>query len=100
MKIASADVATMLVVLGGLTIDAASAQSAGAAGDGGGMLVSLLPFLILSAALAWGNYLLAEKSGRSGILFAVLTFIPAIGLITTLYLFYTSLYRALDRGPA
>jgi hypothetical protein len=99
MKIISAELVAVLVA-GGLGVDAASAQAAGAAGDGGGMLVSLLPFLILSAALAWGNYLLAEKSGRSGILFAVLTFIPVIGFMATLYLFYTSLYRALDRGPA
>ena len=64
------------------------------------MIVSLLPFLVVSAGLAWGNYFLAEKSGRGGILFAILTFVPIVGFITTLYLFYTSLYRALDRGAA
>jgi hypothetical protein len=47
------------------------------------MIPSLLPFFILTAPLAWGNYLLAEKSGRSGVLWVVLTIIPVLGLLVT-----------------
>jgi hypothetical protein len=61
------------------------------------MFPSLLPFLILSALLAWGNYLLAEKSGRSGVLWVVLTIIPGVGFVVTWYLIYSCIIRLLDR---
>ena len=61
------------------------------------MIVSLLPFFILTVPLAWGNYLLALKSGRAGALWAVLTLIPVLGLLVTLYLIYSCIIRLLDR---
>jgi hypothetical protein len=63
------------------------------------MVPSLLPFFILTVAFAWGNYLLAEKSGRAGALWAVLTLIPVLGLLVTLYLIYSCIIRLLDRQP-
>ena len=64
------------------------------------MVLSLLPFVIISAMLAWGNYFLAVKSGRSAVLYVILAFIPLVGFIATGYLIYTSLYRALDQKRA
>jgi hypothetical protein len=61
------------------------------------MIVSLLPFLIISVPLAWGNYYLAARTGRSGILYVVLTLIPIIGNVVTIYLFYRAILFALDR---
>jgi hypothetical protein len=63
-------------------------------------LLSFLPITIITAIFAWPNYILARKSGRSGILYAVLTLIPIAGFIPTWYLINTSLYRALDQKSA
>jgi hypothetical protein len=60
-------------------------------------IISLLPFFILSAPLAWGNYLLAVKSGRSGVLWIMLTIIPGVGFLVTCYLIYSCIIRLLDR---
>jgi hypothetical protein len=60
-------------------------------------IFQLLPFLILDVPLAWGNYLLAAKSGRSGVLWVVLTLIPVVGLFATWYLIYACIIRLLDR---
>jgi hypothetical protein len=51
----------------------------------------------LTVPFAWGNYLLAEKSGRAGALWAVLTLIPVLGLPVTVYLIYSCIIRLLDR---
>jgi hypothetical protein len=66
------------------------------AGDNSTIL-SLLPFFILGIPLAWGNYLLATRTGRSGILYVVLTLIPMIGSVVTIYLFYRAILFAVDR---
>lgn len=69
-------------------------------GAGNDMVLSLLPFLILSIPLLWGNYLLASRTERSGILYIVLTLIPVIGVVATIYLFYSSILFAIDRAKA
>jgi hypothetical protein len=61
------------------------------------MIVSLLPFFIIGIGLAWGNYYLAARTGRSGILYVVLTLIPIIGNVVTIYLFYRAILFAVDR---
>lgn len=66
------------------------------AGDNS-MILSLLPFFILSVPLAWGNYLLATRTGRIGFLYVVLTFIPIFGYAVTIYLFYRAILFAVDR---
>jgi uncharacterized membrane protein len=66
------------------------------AGDNS-MIVSLLPLFIIGIAPAWGNYFLAARTGRSGILYAVLTLIPFIGAMVTIYLFYRAILFAIDR---
>jgi hypothetical protein len=65
--------------------------------EGLNSILSLLPFFILSALLAWGNYLLAVKSGRSGVLWVLLTIIPVVGFLVTWYLIYSCIIRLLDR---
>ncbi len=67
------------------------------AGDTASMIMSLLPFVIISIPLAWGNYFLATRTGRSGILYVVLTLIPVIGNVVTIYLFYRAILFAVDR---
>ena len=99
MKAVTLRTATLMIALVTLGTGTASAQSAGEAGDSS-MVLSLLPFVIISAILAWGNYFLAVKSGRSGILYVILAFIPLVGFIATGFLIYTSLYRALDQKRA
>jgi len=61
------------------------------------MVPALLPWLILSALIAWGNYLLAAKSGRYGVLWVVLTLVPVVGFFVTWYLIYSCIIRLLDR---
>jgi len=56
------------------------------------------PFIVLSIPFVIGNYFLAEKSGRSGALYLILTIIPIVGYITTVYLFYRAVMLALDRA--
>jgi hypothetical protein len=95
MKVVIAKCAAVLGAVVMLGRGAAGAQSSGA--DAPDMILPLLPFLILGVVLAWANYLLATKSGRSGIPYVILSIIPIVGFIATGYLIYTSLYRALDR---
>jgi hypothetical protein len=64
------------------------------------MLPSLIPLLVVSALLAWGNYNLAERTGRSGILYVVITFIPVFSFCVTVYLFYRAILFAIDRSSA
>jgi hypothetical protein len=99
MKVVTVKAAIALIALVTLGTGIASAQSANPPGDTS-MVMSLLPFLIVSVFLAWGNYFLAIKSNRSGIKYVVLTLIPAVGFVATWYLIYTSLYRALDQKRA
>jgi hypothetical protein len=67
------------------------------ANESNSVILSLLPFIILSIPLAWGNYFLASRTGRSGILYVVLTLIPVIGNVITIYLFYRAILYAVDR---
>jgi hypothetical protein len=61
------------------------------------MILSLLPFFIIGIAPAWGNYFLATRTGRSGILYVLLTLVPMIGFAVTIYLFYRAILFAIDR---
>jgi hypothetical protein len=67
-------------------------------GAGNDMIMSLLPFLIFCIPLLWGNYLLASRTDRSGALYIVLTLIPVVGVVATIYLFYSSILFAIDRS--
>jgi hypothetical protein len=61
------------------------------------ILIQLIPITVISLPLAWGNYYLAAKSGRSGWLFVVLTLIPFVGIAITYYLLYSTIIYALNR---
>jgi hypothetical protein len=69
-------------------------------GSDNSMIMSLIPFLIISSLYAWGNYYLAERTGRSGVLYVVLTLIPGFGFVVTVYLFYRAILFAIDRSSA
>jgi hypothetical protein len=64
------------------------------------MIIQLIPTTIIGALFSWGNYLLATRTGRSGWLFAVLSFIPVVSLVVAYYTLYSSLRYALDRLPS
>jgi hypothetical protein len=64
------------------------------------ILIQLIPITIIGALFCRGNYLLAVRTGRSGWLFAVLSFIPIVGLVVVYYTLYSSLRYALDRLPS
>lgn len=64
------------------------------------IVVQFIPITIIGALFSWGNYLLAVRTGRSGWLFAVLSFIPIVSLVVTYYTLYSSLRYALDRLPS
>lgn len=61
------------------------------------IMLQLVPITIVGALFSWGNYLLAVRTGRSGWLFVVLSFIPIVSLIVMYYMLYSSLRYALDR---
>ena len=60
-------------------------------------IIQFIPLIICSIAFAWGNYHLAKKSQRNGVLYVVLTLIPMLGFVATIYLFYHALMLVLDR---
>jgi hypothetical protein len=68
--------------------------------SGNEVIFQLLPLFIIGIALAWGNYFLAVKSGKNGVLYVVLTLIPIVGSFVTIYLFYRTFMYLLDRVAA
>ena len=64
------------------------------------LLVQFIPITVIALPLAWGNYYLAAKSGRSGWLFVLLTLIPIVGIVITYYLLYSTIIYALNRLPS
>ena len=64
------------------------------------LVIQLIPITIVGALFSWGNYLLATRTGRSGWLFAVLSFVPVVSLGVIYYTLYSSLRYALDRLPS
>ena len=64
------------------------------------ILIQLFPITLIGALFSWGNYLLAVRTGRSGWLFVVLSFIPIVSVAVTYYMLYSSLRYALDRLPS
>ena len=63
-------------------------------------MIQLIPIWIIGALFSWGNYLLAVRTGRSGWLFVVLSFIPIVSIGVMYYTLYSSLRYALDRLPS
>ena len=64
------------------------------------IVLQLIPITIIGALFSWGNYLLAVRTGRSGWLFALLSFVPIVSLVVMYYVLYSSLKYALDRLPS
>ncbi|WOH49294.1 hypothetical protein [Bradyrhizobium sp. sBnM-33] len=65
--------------------------------DGNSMLISLLPFLIMSIPVAICAAALAPSLGKSRALWAILCLIPLINLFFLYYVFYCVSARVLDR---
>jgi hypothetical protein len=63
------------------------------------IVIQLIPITIIGALFSWGNYLLAARTGRSGWLFVVLSFVPIVSVVVAYYTLYSSLRYALDRLP-
>ena len=63
-------------------------------------VVELVVFLIFGIILAIGNYALAQRLGKNGVLWAIFTLIPGINFIFLYYVFYQVIYGILDRLPA
>ncbi len=62
------------------------------------ILMQMTPFFIWSTIFAVINYKLASKIGSpNAIVMAILSFIPIIGIIPTVYLLYHAIFTLLDR---
>ncbi len=64
------------------------------------LLVSLLPYIIISIPLAVGNFFLARRLNRSPVLWAILSLIPLFNLGFVWYAAYLVAFRILDRLDA
>lgn len=68
--------------------------------DAGSMIMSLLPFLIVCVPLAILNYFLAQRLGKSAVLWALLSLIPGFNVFFVWYAFYRAMFTILDRLKA
>jgi hypothetical protein len=68
--------------------------------DSSSILISLLPFFIMSIPLAICAAALAPRLGKSKALWAILCLIPLINLFFLYYVFYCVSARVLDRLDA
>jgi hypothetical protein len=68
--------------------------------DSNSMLMSLLPFLILSIPLAVCAYKLAPRLGKNSFLWAILSLIPLFNFFFLYYMGYCFAVRVLDRLDA
>jgi len=62
----------------------------------GSMIMSLLPYLILSTPLAVGNYYLAPRVGKNRTLWVILSLIPVFNFFFWGYVWYIVAIRILD----
>jgi hypothetical protein len=61
------------------------------------VVLQLLPFMILSAGLALGNYFLAEQLGKNRALWVILSLIPFFNFFFYIYVWYVVAIRVLDQ---
>ena len=61
------------------------------------MMMSLLPFVIISIPFAIGNYLIDARLGRSRALWLLISFIPVVSTMFTVLVFYVTALSVLDR---
>jgi hypothetical protein len=62
----------------------------------GSLLMSLLPYLILSIPFAVGNYYLAPRGGKNRTLWVVLTLVPVVNFLFYVYVWYIVAICILD----
>lgn len=68
--------------------------------DTGGLIVQLLPFFIICIPVATINYFLAQRLGKSPVLWAVLSAIPVFNFFFIWYTWYRAIFTILDRLKA
>lgn len=61
------------------------------------MVMSLVPFMLISIPFAIGNYLIADRLGKSKGLWVILSFVPGISFLFGIYVFYITAITILDR---
>ena len=64
--------------------------------SGAEMLMSLLPYLLVSIPIAVGNYYLAPRVGKNRTLWVILSFIPVFNVLFWGYVWYIVAIRILD----
>ena len=62
------------------------------------VITQLFSFTLIALPFAIANFFLANRINKNGIIFAILTLIPIIGYISTIYLFYKGLFYAIDKA--
>jgi hypothetical protein len=65
-------------------------------GGSGDVVVSLLPFFLLSIPFAFGNYFLARRVGKSQVAWVIFSLIPLFNYFFGIYVAYTVVMRVLD----
>lgn len=60
------------------------------------VLISLLPWMLMSIPMAFGNYFLARRLDRNPILWAMLSLVPILNFFFLLYIYYVLIFRVLD----
>jgi hypothetical protein len=61
------------------------------------MLMSLLPYIIVSIPFAIGNYFVAGKLKKSRPLWVILTLFPFVGIFFNIFVGYIIVLRVIDR---
>jgi hypothetical protein len=60
------------------------------------MLMSLVPWLLVSIPFVIGNYMIAERLGRSRLLWLFLSIIPFANMFFNIYVFYVVIITGFD----
>jgi glucan phosphoethanolaminetransferase (alkaline phosphatase superfamily) len=61
------------------------------------LLFQMLPFMIVSLAIAFPNYFLARRLKKSGVTYFILSVIPLINVFFWWYIIYSTLFNIFDR---
>ena len=61
------------------------------------MIMSLLPFFLISIPFAILHYFLARRLGKSPVLWLILSFIPLFNFFFITYALYRAIFTILDR---
>lgn len=60
------------------------------------ILISLLPYVLISIGFAFGNFFMARRVGGNPYAWFVLTIIPVFGMFFLVYVYYKVAFRVID----